>query len=89
MCREGAWAELTVEVTSVGAFRRAARIKKRNNTRVRIRSDPGFFVKFYLNLLYPVRQPLLMLPSDASFFPVAHGKNPIASWNTLPEVHLL
>ena len=28
MCRKGAWAELTVEVTSVDAVRSAARIKK-------------------------------------------------------------
>ena len=28
MCREGAWAELTVEVTSVRPFRGAARVKK-------------------------------------------------------------
>jgi len=28
VCREGAWAELTVEVTSVRPFRGAARVKK-------------------------------------------------------------
>jgi len=28
VCRKGAWAELTVEVTSVGPFRSAARKKK-------------------------------------------------------------
>ena len=28
MCREGAWAELAVKVTSVNAFRGAARVNK-------------------------------------------------------------
>ena len=52
MCREGAWAELTVEVTSVGPFRSAARVKKQSDQSLSGRRTLVIFVVENNKLLY-------------------------------------
>ena len=62
MCREGAWAELTVEVTSMGTFRGAARGKETITYSVDIISTEYFFIREVIS--YNEKIPSLSVQSD-------------------------